>query len=63
VESQGSITQFWPVTRAARDWFEENVDVPPYARLGAAVCIETRYAPPIIEGAKAAGLVLVGGAP
>lgn len=56
VRPEGSIVRFQPLTRAGRDWFEENVSVPPYARLGAAVCVETRYAGPIIQGAQADGL-------
>lgn len=60
VDYQGSITQFQPLTRAGREWFEDNVSVPPYARLGAAVCVESRYAPPIVEGAREAGIRLGG---
>jgi len=56
VTDEGSIIRFQPLTRAGRDWFEENVSVPPYARLGAAVCVEARYAAPILDGARSEGL-------
>jgi hypothetical protein len=58
VRADGSIVQFWPLTRAAKDFFAENVDCPTWARLGNAACVEARYAAPIIEGAAEAGLLM-----
>lgn len=59
VEDQGTLFLFTPKTTACRLWFEESVDCPPYMRLGASAAVEHRYARPIIQGARAAGLHVV----
>lgn len=45
VVNHGSIFTFTPLTPAAQDWWDENVDDP--SGLGA---VEPRYAVPLLEG-------------
>ena len=53
----GSICLLRPVTDAAREWLDENVD-PDAQWLGAAVAIELRYVAPIVDAMQDEGLVV-----
>jgi hypothetical protein len=57
VENHGSLTLIRPHTRAARDWIRDNVEDTAHY-FGAALAVEPRYVPRLVEGMIAAGLVI-----
>lgn len=59
VTNHGSIFSFQPLTQAAKDWFEENVQIEDYQRLGGSICVEHRYARDLAQGIIDAGLEVV----
>lgn len=54
---EGSLVGLWPITAAAREWLDANLpaDCP---RLGDTRYVEPCYAPPIVAGARDAGLLV-----
>lgn len=59
VLNEGTIWQFFMLTPAAKAWVAENVRLPGYMRQGeTAFAAEHRYAPPIVDGMREAGLVV-----
>lgn len=55
IRNAGSVFVFCPFTKKAEKWLGENVSFENYQQFGNAVCVEHRYAYPIIEGIQAAG--------
>ena len=55
VSGGGSIYQIMPLTQAAKDWIEENVNADGMW-LGNALCVEHRYIADIVDGMASAGL-------
>jgi hypothetical protein len=59
VANEGTLWQFFLLTPAAKDWVGEKVQMENYMRQGeSAFAAEHRYAPDIVEGMKADGLVV-----
>jgi len=54
----GSLALFTPMTPAAHQWVEGNVDVEPWQRMGASIACEPRYLDNIIQGMQDDGLVV-----
>lgn len=52
----GSIVQIKPISQAATDWLDENVESEGWQWLGRSLSIEHRLAEPVIEGMLDAGL-------
>jgi hypothetical protein len=48
-ENHGSVWQFWFNTEAARDFVIENVQSEDWQWLGAALCVDHRYAGGLVE--------------
>lgn len=55
--ARSTVYLFRPVTDAAREWIEENVD-PNAQWFGGAVAVEHRYADALIVGLSQGGLTL-----
>jgi len=53
IEDSGSIVSMWPISDAARDWFEQHVGPPDP---GGAYHVEKRYASDIVFGCARAVL-------
>ena len=51
--NDGSIVLFEPLTPAAQDWWDQNID-PECVKLGRTYAVEHRYAGDIMEGIKTA---------
>ena len=56
VTNHGSTTVINMVTPLARQWVEQNVDVPDWAWMGLGFACEPRMVEQLVEGAEAAGL-------
>lgn len=54
----GSITQLVVKSPTGRHWIENNCELPDHAWNGRVLCVESRYAPAIIDGAQADGLIV-----
>jgi len=59
VRNEGSIWLVTPVTGGARAWIEESVSADAQ-RWGAALVVEHRYGPNLIQGMREAGLLVQG---
>jgi len=59
VMNLGTLWQFFTLTPAAKVWVKENVQMESYMKQGeTAFACEHRYAPPIVDGMRGAGLVV-----
>ena len=58
VSNAGTVFVFCPLTCAAKQWVDENVQSEPWQWLGASLVVETRFAWGLAIGMKDAGLVL-----
>jgi metal-dependent HD superfamily phosphatase/phosphodiesterase len=59
VRNEGTLWQFFMLTKAAKAWVEENVQMESYMRQGeTAFAAEHRYGPPLVDGMRDAGLVV-----
>ena len=56
VDDYGSIVGITPITPAARDWLDENVESEPWQWLGCTLNVGGRYANDLIEGMQEDGL-------
>jgi hypothetical protein len=56
--NEGTVFVFTPLTKAAKEWFEENVAYEPWQKLGAAIVVDHRFAWGLGQGLKDAGLVM-----
>lgn len=52
----GTMVALRPVTGAARAWIDEYVAHEPYMWLGESLCLEVRYAAPVVAGMELANL-------
>ena len=57
VDNHGTIIVFHLFTDRAREWVNENVNIPSYMRLGGDFACEHRMAEGILEGMAEEGLV------
>jgi len=55
ISDHGSIITIRPVSEAAHQWLDENVDAEPWQWLDGALCAEHRSARDLIDGIAAAG--------
>jgi hypothetical protein len=53
---EGTLTGFEPVTEAAQEWFDENVQSEGWQWLGGILWVDHRFANALIEGAAGDGL-------
>ena len=58
IENHGSIAMFTPMTPAAREWVEENVEVESWQYMGASIACEPRSLDNLVQGMEEAGLVV-----
>ena len=58
VDNQGSILIFTPTSAEGRQWMKKNLQVEDWQKRNGSVVVEHRYAPDIIHGAKADGLMV-----
>ena len=58
VSGGGTVYLFQPVTRAARAWVEEHVQLAGWQWLGPAFAVEHRYAQDLAAGMSGDGLVV-----
>src|SRR5437867_725929 len=58
VRNEGTVFAFCPLTKEAKQWVEENVQLEPWQWLGNTFCVEHRYALGLGQGMKDAGLIL-----
>lgn len=59
VLNEGTLWQFFMLTKAAKAWVEESVQIESYMRQGStAFASEHRYGPPLVDGMREAGLVV-----
>jgi hypothetical protein len=58
VANEGTVFLFNPLTPAAHDWFNDNVQSEPWQWFDATLVVEHRYAWGLAEGMLDAGLVL-----
>ena len=56
VNDQGSVVLLQPITEAASDWIDENIESESWQWFGGALAVEHRYADAIIEGMQSDGL-------
>lgn len=55
VSDEGTLWMFWPLTDAAKAWFDERVESDPCQWLGPRLGVSHRYGPPIVEGLRRSG--------
>ena len=55
---EGTIVEFMPVSRAAKQWFNKNVQSESWQWLGDWLCVDHRVAPDLIAGLEEDGLVV-----
>ena len=58
VENHGSVALFTPMTSAAREWVEKNVQAENWHRMGCSVACEPRCLDRLVEGMQESGLVV-----
>jgi hypothetical protein len=58
IENHGSLFLFRLLTKAAREWVDENVATEGWEFMGNGLAVEHRMAAPLVEGMLEAGLVL-----
>jgi hypothetical protein len=58
VDNQGTIVAITPLSDAAREWLNENVQAESWQWVGDTLGVEPRYAGPLLEGMQAAGLTV-----
>ena len=56
ISNHGTIVMVLPVSKAAKDWVKENVDVPSWAWMGGSFACEPRLVDNLIDGMRDAGL-------
>lgn len=56
IENHGTVFRFLPVTAAAREWIDENVEAEPYQWMGPALIVDHRMARDLADGMVRAGL-------
>lgn len=61
VVDEGSIVALTPLTTAAQEWLDENVEAEPWQYLGKALCVDHRCAEALLRGAVDAGFHLTVG--
>ena len=49
IADHGSIVTIRPVSEAAREWLDENVDAEPWQWLGGALCVDHRFARDLVD--------------
>jgi hypothetical protein len=54
----GTISTITPLTDAAREWLEANVEIDPWQRFGPSIALEPRYVEYVAEAMTAEGLVI-----
>jgi hypothetical protein len=54
----GSIYTLTPLSEAAREWINENVQAEDCMWLGHSLCVEHRYIADIVKGMRDAGLIV-----
>lgn len=54
---EGSILRITPLSQAAKDWLNEEVEAEPWMWLGPTLCVDWRCGGDILHGMEAAGLV------
>jgi hypothetical protein len=60
VELQGEAVLFRPLTPVGEAWLEDHVLAPGWARFGAALTVEDRFVPEIVDAARDEGLEVAG---
>jgi hypothetical protein len=55
ITDDGSVVGFKPVSEAALDWINENVESEPWQWLGNALWVDHRMAQPLLDGIIEAG--------
>ena len=55
IADHGSIITIRPVSEAAHQWLDENVDAEPWQWLDGALCAEHRFARDLVDEIAAAG--------
>ena len=58
IERCGSVAMFTPMTAAANEWVDENVQVESWQRMGPSIACEPRCLESLVEGMKEAGLTI-----
>ena len=58
VRNCGSIWQLSPLSQKASDWIDENVVTEGWQWMGSSLVVDWRFAGPLLDGARAAGLKL-----
>jgi hypothetical protein len=56
VRNGGTVFAFTPLTTAASEWIEENVQAESWQWLGRSLVVDHRYAEPLIRGILDSGL-------
>jgi hypothetical protein len=59
VENHGTLFLFSPITQAAKDWVEKNVQLENYMRLGNSFACEHRFAQALADGMRDSGLLVM----
>ena len=52
----GTVWQFIPLSQKASEWIQENVHTDDWQWIGPGFAVDWRFAGPLIQGARAAGL-------
>jgi len=58
IENHGSIAMFTPMTPAAHEWVDDNVEVESWQKMGPSIACEPRCLDNLVEGMREAGLVV-----
>lgn len=58
VRNEGTVVQFLPLSDAAREWIDQNVQSEDWQWMGRSLVVDHRYAGNLIEGMQGAGLVV-----
>lgn len=58
VRNCGTLWQVFPLTKKAKVWVAENVQIPDYLRFGASFVAEHRYGPDLVAGMRVDGLMV-----
>ncbi len=56
VRNCGTVWQLFPLSQRASDWFDDHVESESWQWMGSSLAVDWRFAGPLVDGARAAGL-------
>jgi len=58
ISDLGTVALLTPLTPAAREWADENLQIEPWQRFADSIACEPRYLPEVVARMRAEGLIV-----